>query len=255
MTWEERTKNALNTVNSIAHNPHGVKRIRVRNNSPPRQQPITRLEPNNTRISSRQSYGSSRIGPQSPVSHQHHLSQDMSLVTYAQHCPVATATALPPELPPALNCSPCPSLFREYFTGPKAECVECEPMPNSSIFVFPAIIAPASRSCLTTVASYGLVKALRLSDAAVVGRSVVHILSFMPISRPLRLRVGRPRRDLWTVSARARSWPRSWSDMKALREPYLDWLDICCLAWWRVAMEGKRHRNCVWRGELRCGPS
>ena len=42
--------------------------------------------------------------------------------TYAQHCSVATASALPPELPPTENGSPEPAF--NLYTGPNVEFVE-----------------------------------------------------------------------------------------------------------------------------------
>jgi hypothetical protein len=103
--------------------------------------------------------------------------------TYAQHCPAATATALPPELPPAENAFPSMSVF---CTGPKAALTECDPIPNSSMFVLPMSCAPLFRSNRTTVASYGLLWFRRRADAQVVGKSTVHMLSLIAISRPLK---------------------------------------------------------------------
>jgi hypothetical protein len=57
----------------------------------------------------------------------------VSVPKATEHCPDATATALPPELPPAENLSKGKALL----TGPKNEWVECEPIPNSSRFVLP----------------------------------------------------------------------------------------------------------------------
>ena len=89
--------------------------------------------------------------------------------------PVATATALPPELPPLINqsssnldCIVPNSLFVLYFNlklrpllhglivGLKIESTHPEPIANSSIFVLPIKTAPfLLTSLLTTVASYG----------------------------------------------------------------------------------------------------
>ncbi|CCF42604.1 hypothetical protein CH063_12558, partial [Colletotrichum higginsianum] len=63
--------------------------------------------------------------------------------------PVWTATALPPELPPA-EVGVADSGFS---TGPWTEFRECDPMPNSSMFVLPTTWAPRSRSWRTMVAS------------------------------------------------------------------------------------------------------
>ena len=60
------------------------------------------------------------------------------------------------------------------------------PIPNSSMLVFPVIIAPAACSFSTTVAEYGLVKPWRILEAHVVCRSVVHMLSLTAINFPWR---------------------------------------------------------------------
>jgi hypothetical protein len=88
--------------------------------------------------------------------------------------------ALPPELPPAEH-GPLP-----FITAPYAEFMECDPMPNSSMFVLPQMIAPCSLSSRTTVASYGLWKSRSIFDPHVVGKSTVHMLSLMAILRPIR---------------------------------------------------------------------
>jgi hypothetical protein len=92
--------------------------------------------------------------------------------------------ALPPELPPAEKTSPPTEPFT---TGPYAELVECDPMPNSSMFVLPQMNAPCSLSSRTIVASYGLWKSARMWDAHVVGKSTVQMLSLMAIARPSKL--------------------------------------------------------------------
>lgn len=51
------------------------------------------------------------------------------------------------------------------------------PMPNSSQLALPTIGAPASRSNLTAVASYGGLKFASMADEHVVGMSAVQILS------------------------------------------------------------------------------
>jgi len=66
--------------------------------------------------------------------------------------PAATAAALPPELPPAER----DSKGGMFVTEPKAEFVEREPMPNSSMFVFPMTRLPFFLSVSMTVALKGL---------------------------------------------------------------------------------------------------
>lgn len=103
----------------------------------------------------------------------------MSVPSAPEHWPVATATALPPELPPAV-------VPLGVCTAPKEEWSEWDPMPNSSRLVLPAKVAPAERSWVTTVALKGEVKFLRPADAHVVGRARVQMLSFMAMCWPVR---------------------------------------------------------------------
>lgn len=64
---------------------------------------------------------------------------------------MATATADPPELPPAM----WPSSDRQtFFVGPKMESMAPEPMLNSSKFVLPINTAPASFKRVNGVALY-----------------------------------------------------------------------------------------------------
>jgi hypothetical protein len=62
--------------------------------------------------------------------------------------PAATAAALPPEDPPGTRSSSA-----GFVVGPKWEVSVVVPIPNSSMLVFPTIVAPASPSRSTTVAS------------------------------------------------------------------------------------------------------
>ena len=72
-----------------------------------------------------------------------------------------------------------------------ATTMECpnsvvEPIPNSSMFVFPVIIASEWRifqSCIT-VASYGEIKRSSIFDAHVVFLPDMHMLSFMDTGIP-----------------------------------------------------------------------
>jgi len=140
---------------------------------------------------------------------------ESSLLTDALHNPPATATALPPELPPAERPSLSPN---GLMTGPWTEYLFNElsehsrwlllgqrqltyPIPNSSQFVFPTTCAPAVRRSCTTAASYGEEKSgqklepvrksdktldapLSMRDEHVVGMSEVHMLSFTATAMP-----------------------------------------------------------------------
>ena len=94
--------------------------------------------------------------------------------THASQRPIATAAALPPELPPAYRFSNAlPEVRGKGFSaGPWMEYLFSDlpyemspraarrkrgthPMPNSSQLVFPTMSAPSSRSLCTTVASNG----------------------------------------------------------------------------------------------------
>src|SRR5687768_17119650 len=78
--------------------------------------------------------------------------------------PAATAAAEPPDDPPGTRSGA--SGFR---VGPYALFSVEEPIANSSMFVLPKGIAPASRRRFTTVASYGLTYPSRIRDPHVVG--------------------------------------------------------------------------------------
>src|SRR5688572_4056460 len=67
----------------------------------------------------------------------------------ARTTPDATATADPPELPPGTRV-----VSHGFFAGPNAELSFEEPIANSSMFVLPMTIAPASLRRLMAVASY-----------------------------------------------------------------------------------------------------
>src|SRR5919107_1331346 len=101
--------------------------------------------------------------------------------------PAATATALPPLEPPGTFEGSCG--LRD---GPNALFSVDEPIANSSRFVFAITIAPASRSRVTTVASYGGRQPSRIFDEHVVGTPRVHMLSFnatgTPASGPRKFR-------------------------------------------------------------------
>jgi hypothetical protein len=115
---------------------------------------------------------------------------------YASHIPAATAAPLPPELPPAERRSrACQSKVLDgcwygLTTGPWTEwtfkdlqrhvslSVRCGrhrgayPMPNSSQFVFPMIVAPEANNWCTTVASKGDRKSgVHVYDRIIIARS------------------------------------------------------------------------------------
>src|SRR5664279_4336487 len=76
--------------------------------------------------------------------------------------PAATLAAEPPELPPGTR-----PRSHGFATGPYAECSVDEPIANSSMFSFPRITAPASRSRSVTCASYGEMYPARIREPAV----------------------------------------------------------------------------------------
>src|SRR5947199_8487457 len=93
--------------------------------------------------------------------------------------PEATAAALPPLEPPGTRVTSC-----GLRVGPKAEFSVDEPMANSSRFVLPTTIAPASCSRETMVASYGGRQCSRIREEHVVGTPRVHMLSFKATATP-----------------------------------------------------------------------
>src|SRR5688500_6883269 len=66
----------------------------------------------------------------------------------ARTTPEATATADPPELPPGTR-----AVSHGFLAAPNAELSFDEPIANSSMFVFPTTIAPASFRRRIAVAS------------------------------------------------------------------------------------------------------
>ena len=93
--------------------------------------------------------------------------------------PAATAAADPPLDPPGTRDVSC-----GFLVGPKAEFSVLEPIANSSRFVLPMITAPASRSLVTIVASYGGFHPSRIFDEHVVGIPRVHMLSLSATGTP-----------------------------------------------------------------------
>ena len=62
--------------------------------------------------------------------------------------PEASATAAPPLLPPQVF-----DISYGFRVAPNTSLMVCEPAPNSGVFVFPMVIAPAARSRSTISAS------------------------------------------------------------------------------------------------------
>src|SRR3954466_2768133 len=85
----------------------------------------------------------------------------------------ATAAAEPPDEPPGTRVGSC-----GLRVTPKAEFSVDDPIANSSRLVLPTTIAPAARSRVTTVASYGGRQPSRILEEHVVGIPRVHMLSF-----------------------------------------------------------------------------
>src|SRR5689334_10668532 len=70
-----------------------------------------------------------------------------SVSTVPKHIPVASATADPPDEPPATRLA-----FHGLTTGPKSLSSDVVPDPNRCMFVFPTSTAPASRRRSTRTA-------------------------------------------------------------------------------------------------------
>src|SRR5688500_3739180 len=98
-----------------------------------------------------------------------------------RHIRAASAAALPPEEPPGTR-----SVSHGFRVGPNALFSVELPIANSSRFVFPTMIAPASSSFRVTVASYGERKFASIFDEHVVVPNVVQTLSFRAIGTPAR---------------------------------------------------------------------
>src|SRR3954468_10978747 len=93
--------------------------------------------------------------------------------------PAATATAEPPEDPPAMTPA------SKGLTGvPKALVSEVEPIANSSMLVLPTGTAPAASKRATAVASYGERNSPKIFDAQVVRPSDITMLSLTAMGTP-----------------------------------------------------------------------
>src|SRR6185437_1225982 len=95
--------------------------------------------------------------------------------------PAATEAADPPDDPPGTR-----ERRMGLSTGPYALFSFELPIANSSQFVLPTSTAPASRSRVITVASYGLTYPSRMREPHVVCRCVVAMLSFATNGIPAR---------------------------------------------------------------------
>ena len=93
--------------------------------------------------------------------------------------PAATQAADPPDEPPGTRVRS--SGFR---VGPNAEFSVDDPIANSSMFVLPMMIAPALRSRVTTVASYGLTYSSRIREPHDVGMLSVAMFAFATMGTP-----------------------------------------------------------------------
>jgi len=110
-----------------------------------------------------------------------------SLISIDNGWEAATAAALPPLEPPGTR-----DVSSGLRVGPNAEFSVLEPIANSSRFVLPTMMAPASRKRDTTVASYGGFQPSRIFDEHVVSMPWVHKLSFMAMGTPASGPIGRP---------------------------------------------------------------
>src|SRR5581483_4335630 len=88
--------------------------------------------------------------------------------------PAATAAADPPDEPPGTRVQ-----STGFNVGPNALCSVDDPIANSSMFVLQAMTAPAARSRVTTVASYGLTYPSRMREPQDVGIRNVAMLSLI----------------------------------------------------------------------------
>src|SRR5689334_9108349 len=93
--------------------------------------------------------------------------------------PAATAAVDPPLVPPGTRVS-----SHGLRVGPYAEFSVLLPIANSSQLVLPMTIAPAFRSRVTTVASYGGRKPFRMREPHVVGVWRVQMLSLSATGIP-----------------------------------------------------------------------
>src|SRR3984957_8769037 len=108
----------------------------------------------------------------------------------------ATAAAEPPDEPPGIRVR-----SHGLRLGPKAEFSVEEPMANSSKLVLPMMIAPACRSRLVTVDSYGGCQPARMREPQVVGMPTVVKRSLTATGTPASGPSGAPVRRRSSTSA------------------------------------------------------
>ena len=94
-------------------------------------------------------------------------------------CPVARTTALPFEDAPGAWVG-----LRGFCTGPSAQVWPAPENEQSSAFVFPRMVAPASRRRVTTVASTSGMNPSRTRLPFIIGTPATHIASLTPTVFP-----------------------------------------------------------------------
>src|SRR6185503_4819016 len=95
------------------------------------------------------------------------------------HSSAATLAALPPDDPPGTL-----AMSHGFLVAPFLLNSVVDPIANSSRFVLPIRMAPASKSVFTTVASYGGTKLSSIFDAHVVLVPFTQMLSLMLTATP-----------------------------------------------------------------------
>jgi hypothetical protein len=114
--------------------------------------------------------------------------------------PQARAAAAPPLLPPTVR-------VRSYGfrVAPKRVLNVCDPAPNSGVFVFPIVMAPASRIRLTIKASLAGTLSRKNGDPRVVRIPAVSTRSLWATGSPWRIPRSEPRACISSARAAAAS--------------------------------------------------
>ena len=147
----------------------------------------------------------------------------VSVPSPATAIPQATATAVPPLLPPAMKRRSI-----ALPTAPKAALALVIPNANSCMFVLPSTIAPAAFSRATAGASSVGTKDPSSGVPAVLGSPATWMLSFTAMGMPCNEPGVSPRRRI-SSSCRARSRaPCLSTEMKAFSDA---WRSIAASAW------------------------
>src|SRR3954454_6685946 len=110
--------------------------------------------------------------------------------------PAATSAALPLELPPVVRAG-----SHGLRTGPEQEVWLPPEKQRSSQTALPVIVAPASSSRLTTVASLEGTKPSRVCEPFVIGTPATAVLSLMATVRPASGPSSAPRTSVRTYQA------------------------------------------------------